>query len=72
MALAGFAVLGAGWRLTAGPTAGVVQPLDPAALTALQHIAFARAEAQPGFDHGQNISVEVRPGETLEAAVLRS
>jgi len=72
VALAGFAVLGAGWRLTADPNAGVVQPLDPAALIALQNIAFTRAEAQPGFDRGHNINVEVRPGETLEAAVLRS
>ncbi|MFZ5670314.1 MAG: peptidoglycan DD-metalloendopeptidase family protein [Pseudomonadota bacterium] len=71
VAVAGFAVLGLGWKLTAGPDA-VAQPLDPATLTALQHIAFARAEAQPGFQPGQNINVEVRPGETLEAAVLRS
>jgi murein DD-endopeptidase MepM/ murein hydrolase activator NlpD len=72
VAIAGFAMLGIGWKLTAGPVAPGARPLDPAALTALQHIAFARAEAQPGFDHGQNIAVEVRPGETLEAAVLRS
>jgi len=72
VAIAGFAMLGVGWKLTAGPVAPGTQTLDPAALTALQHIAFARAEAQPGFDHGQNIAVEVRPGETLEAAVLRS
>ena len=72
VAVGGFAVLGLCWNLTGGPAGSTVQPLDPAALTALQHIAFARAEAQPGFDHGQNINVEVRPGETLEAAVLRS
>ena len=60
------------WNLTGGPAGTVAQPLDAAALAALQHIAFARAEAQPGFDRGQNIAVEVRPGETLEAAVLRS
>ena len=71
-AIAGLGVLGLCWNLTAGPKAVGVAALDPAALTALQHIAFARAEAQPGFNHGQNINVEVRPGETLEAAVLRS
>lgn len=72
VAVAGFGVLALGWNLTGGAAVNVAQPLDPAALTALQHIAFARAEAQPGFDPGQNINVEVRPGETLEAAVLRS
>ncbi|MDP1632278.1 MAG: M23 family metallopeptidase [Caulobacter sp.] len=72
VAVAGLAVLGLGWKLTAAPTLSVAQPLDPAALATLQHVAFARAEAQPGFDRGQNISVEVRPGETLEAAVMRS
>lgn len=72
VAVGGFAVLGLCWNLTGGPTGTVAQPLDAAALAALQHIAFARAEAQPGFDRGQNIAVEVRPGETLESAVLRS
>ena len=72
VAVVGFAALGLGWKLTAGPQIAVSQPLDPAAMAALQHAAFAEAEAQPGFGHGQNVNVEVRPGETLTAAVARS
>ncbi len=36
------------------------------ALAALQHAAFASAEAQPGFERPGSIPVKVRPGETLE------
>jgi hypothetical protein len=72
VAVAGFAALGLGWKLTAGPEIAASQTLDPAAMVALQHAAFAEAEAQPGFDRGQNVNVEVLPGETLAAAVARS
>jgi len=72
VAIAGLSALSLGWKLTAGPGESVARPLDPAALAALQHAAFAQAETQPGFNHGQNVNVEVRPGETLEAAVRRS
>lgn len=72
VAVAGFATLGLCWKLTAGPEIAARQTLDPAAMAALQHVAFAKAEAQPGFGHGQNVEVEVRPGETLAAAVARS
>jgi len=73
-AVAGMAALALGWKLTADdaqPTA-VRAPLDPAALTALQHVAFASAEAQPGFERPENIAVKVRPGETLQGAVQRA
>jgi len=73
-AVAGLAALALGWKLTADdaqPTA-VRAPLDPAALTALQHVAFASAEAQPGFERPENIAVKVRPGETLQGAVQRA
>ena len=73
-AVAGLAALGLGWKLTAGdaqPTT-VRKPLDPAALVALQHVAFASAEAQPGFERPENIAVKVRPGETLQGAVQRA
>jgi murein DD-endopeptidase MepM/ murein hydrolase activator NlpD len=74
-AIAGLAVLGLGWNLMAPdtPVSAVVRaPLDAAAMAALQHNAFASAEAQPGFDRPQSIPVKVRPGETLENAVLRT
>jgi hypothetical protein len=72
VAAAGLAVLALGWRMTASEEAIITPPMDPATFAALQHIAFAQAEALPGFSRGESIPVEVRPGETLEAAVQRS
>ncbi|PIB93761.1 peptidoglycan DD-metalloendopeptidase family protein [Caulobacter sp. FWC2] len=73
-AVAGLAALALGWKLTADDVkpASVRAPLDPAALAALQHVAFASAEAQPGFERPENIAVKVRPGETLQGAVQRA
>jgi murein DD-endopeptidase MepM/ murein hydrolase activator NlpD len=73
-AIAGLAALGLGWKLTApdAPVQVVRAPLDATALAALQHAAFASAEAQPGFERPESIPVKVRPGETLEGAVLRA
>jgi murein DD-endopeptidase MepM/ murein hydrolase activator NlpD len=73
-AVAGIAALALGWKLTADDAAptSVRAPLDPAALTALQHVAFASAEAQPGFERPENIALKVRPGETLQGAVQRA
>jgi murein DD-endopeptidase MepM/ murein hydrolase activator NlpD len=73
-AVAGLAALALGWKLTADDvTAPIAKaPLDPAALTALQHVAFASAEAQPGFQRPENVAVKVRPGETLLGAVQRA
>jgi hypothetical protein len=74
-AVAGLAALGLGWKLTADDvkTPGAEKvALDPAALVALQHVAFASAEAQPGFERPENIAVKVRPGETLLGAVQRA
>jgi len=73
-AVAGLAALGLGWKLTAPdtPVPMVRAPLDSVAMAALQHAAFAGAEAQPGFDRPQSIPVKVLPGETLESAVLRA
>ena len=73
-AIAGLAALGLGWKLTAADVEAplVKAPLDAAAVAALQHVAFASAEAQPGFDRPQSIPVKVRPGETLESAVQRA
>jgi len=75
-AVAGLAALALGWKLTAGDAPSTVvaahAPLDAAAMVALQHVAFAQAEAQPGFDRPETVSVKVRPGETLQGAVQRS
>jgi murein DD-endopeptidase MepM/ murein hydrolase activator NlpD len=73
LAVVSVAMLGVGWKLTsdqAGPPPP--PPLDPAALAALQHQAFAQAEAQPGFARPESIEVKVRRGETLQAAVQRA
>ncbi|MET3667996.1 peptidoglycan DD-metalloendopeptidase family protein [Caulobacter sp. 1776] len=73
-AVAGLAALGLGWKLTADDVTAPIEKaaLDPAALVALQHVAFASAEAQPGFQRPENIAVKVRPGETLQGAVQRA
>ena len=74
VAAAGFAVLVVGWQMSAAKpadTAAEAKPLAPSALAALQHEAFAQAEAQPGFARPESIRVKVQPGETFEAAVRR-
>ncbi|WP_333586189.1 peptidoglycan DD-metalloendopeptidase family protein [Phenylobacterium sp.] len=71
--LGGICALALGWKLTAAEaTAPAPPPLDAAAIAALQHEAFAQAEAQPGFSRPESVAVEVRPGDTLEAAVART
>ncbi|HEX2560874.1 M23 family metallopeptidase [Phenylobacterium sp.] len=62
------------WKLTSPQVAGPEAPpaLDPAAIAALQHQAFAAAEAQPGFTRPENVAVKILPGETFEAAVRRA
>ena len=70
---AGVAALALGWKLTADQAAVPAKaPLDPAAITALQHAAFTQSEAQPGFGRPQSVPVKVLPGETLESAVERA
>ncbi|PHY20958.1 peptidoglycan DD-metalloendopeptidase family protein [Caulobacter sp. BP25] len=73
-AVAGLAALGLGLKLTVDDVKSSADkaPLDPAALAALQHAAFAGAEAQPGFERPENVEVKVRPGETLQGAVQRA
>jgi murein DD-endopeptidase MepM/ murein hydrolase activator NlpD len=73
LAALAFSMLGLGWKLTSDQQlTPKAPPLDPAALAALQHQAFAQSEAQPGFARPENIEVKVRRGETLEAAVERA
>lgn len=71
--LGGICALALGWKLTAAEaTAPAPSPMDAIAIAALQHEAFTQAEAQPGFGRPENVAVEVRPGDTLEAAVART
>ena len=72
VAVAGLSVLALAWRMTDAKEATITPPMDPAAFAALQHLAFAQAEALPGFARGESVNVEVRPGETLQDAVVRS
>ena len=70
---AAVAALAVGWQANTGVSpAPVKPPLDPAAIAALQHTAFTRAEAQPGFARPESVPVKVLPGETLESAVQRA
>jgi murein DD-endopeptidase MepM/ murein hydrolase activator NlpD len=68
------AALALGLKLTAPDTPKTPEkkPLDAAAASALQHVAFARAEAQPGFARPESVAVKVLPGETLQTAVTRA
>ena len=66
------AALVAGWQLVETLRPPAPPPLAPEAVAALQHAAFAGAEAQPGFARPQNVRVKVLPGESLERAVARA
>ena len=69
----GICALALGWKLTAAEaTAPVPPPLNAAAISALQHEAFAQSEALPGFARPESVAVKVLPGDTLEAAVART
>jgi murein DD-endopeptidase MepM/ murein hydrolase activator NlpD len=63
--------LGAAFALTGRP-GKLAAPLDPIAVSALQHRAFTQAEAQPGFSAPQTVPVKLQRGETLEGAVRRA
>jgi len=65
--------LAGGWKLaTADRTEQAPARPDPAAAAALQHAAFAHAEAQPGFTQPEKVPVKLQAGETLEGAVVRA
>lgn len=74
--LAGAAValaLAGGWKLaTAGREAPAPAPAEPVNAAALEHAAFAHAEAQPGFARPESVPVRIQAGETLEGAVRRA
>lgn len=71
--VAGVAALALAWQLSAYETrnAAAVQQAT-VQLSELQHEAFTQAEAQPGYSRPENVPVEVRRGETFEAAVRRA
>jgi murein DD-endopeptidase MepM/ murein hydrolase activator NlpD len=61
------------WKVMDGPRQpDAPPPLSPTAVAALQHTAFTRAEAQPGFARPESVEVRVRSGETLEGAMQRA
>lgn len=66
----GFAL--AGWKMAEDRAQPVAPPLPHAEVVALQHAAFTRAEAQPGYARPETVAIKVQPGETLERAVLRA
>ncbi|MCC7266750.1 MAG: M23 family metallopeptidase [Caulobacteraceae bacterium] len=74
MAAIGFS--GAAYALDYSQRPDVLSPtgkaLTAAEIAALQHQAFAQAEAQPGYDRPESIELKVRPGETFEGAVQRA
>ena len=75
VAVAGVAALGVGWKLNEAERqkpAAAVKPLNPEALAALQAQAFEQSATPPGFAKPVDVSVKVRSGETLEAAVRRT
>lgn len=61
-----------GWQVAARLDRPEQAALGPEAAAALQHAAFTQSEARPGYARPHNITLEVRPGETLQAAVERA
>lgn len=61
-----------GWQFAARLDREGEVALAPEAAAALQHAAFTQAEARPGYARPHNVSLEVRSGETLAAAVERA
>ncbi|MEY4257013.1 MAG: hypothetical protein RLZZ141_2240 [Pseudomonadota bacterium] len=71
--LAGMAALALAWQLSASETEkDAARQTATAQLSELQHEAFTQAEAQQGYSRPENIPVQVRRGETFEAAVRRA
>lgn len=71
--LAGMAALALAWQLSASETGkDAARQTATAHLSELQHEAFTQTEAQPGYSRPENIPVQVRRGETFEAAVRRA
>ncbi|HEY9219328.1 MAG TPA: M23 family metallopeptidase [Phenylobacterium sp.] len=74
MGVGALAVAMLAWKLMspADAPAQAAPRLDPAAIAALQHEAFAQAEAQAGFARPQKVPLKVLRGETFEAAIERA
>ena len=69
---AGVVALAFGCKLALANVKTEPPPPDPVAIAALEHEAFAQAEAHPGFTRPENVPVKIQPGETFEAAVRRA
>lgn len=61
-----------GWQVAARMDQAGALVMAPEAAAALQHAAFTQAEVRPGYARPRNVTLEVRPGETLERAVQRA
>jgi murein DD-endopeptidase MepM/ murein hydrolase activator NlpD len=70
--LLGAATLMLAWRLTGGDAQASMATPNLSDFGRLQHAAFVQSEVQPGFQRAESVTVRMRPGETLEAAVLRT
>lgn len=70
-AVAALAVTALIWRVYEPAQAVEVPPLDPTAVAALEARAFVAAETRPGLNLPENVSVNVRGGESIEDAVQR-
>lgn len=72
-AVVGVAALAAAWEFSKAPPAqAAAVPLDAIALARLEQRAFAEAEGRPGLTAPQSMTMKVRNGETLEAAIRRT
>ena len=67
-----FAAALTGWQVAMRLDQAPAPAMAPEQAAALQHAAFTRAEAAGPLGRAENVSVEVRPGETLEGAVQRA
>ncbi|OYX31371.1 MAG: peptidase M24 [Caulobacterales bacterium 32-69-10] len=72
-AVAFSAILGAGAAALLQNKAVKAPPAQTAAaIRALEHQAFAEAQARPGLTAAESMPVRIQPGETFEAAVRRT
>jgi murein DD-endopeptidase MepM/ murein hydrolase activator NlpD len=72
IALSAMAGAGVSSLLNHAPAKKVAVASSAASIKALEHQAFAEAQTRPGLTAPATVPVEVRSGETLEAAVQRT
>jgi murein DD-endopeptidase MepM/ murein hydrolase activator NlpD len=69
---AGVFALQLAWQSSQASTPPVEPLLRPMDFTAMEHRAFAAAEARTGFTAPETVPVQLRPGESLQQAVQRT